>query len=87
VKLQILLAICAILAGTWNNKAQAAPFDITGSYLGGTFNIDTVAGTLTSVDITYSSAPPGQGRELLDILTGIASFEGGALRLTMVSYS
>jgi hypothetical protein len=29
----------------------------------------------------------GQGRELLDILTGLASFEGRALRLTMVSYS
>jgi hypothetical protein len=33
--------------------------------------------------------PPseGQGRELLEILTGLASFEGHALRLTMVSYS
>ena len=29
----------------------------------------------------------GQVRELLDILTGLASFEDRALRLTMVSYS
>jgi hypothetical protein len=35
--------------------------------------------------ITCETIPAGQGRELLDILTGLASFKGGALRLTMVN--
>jgi hypothetical protein len=34
-----------------------------------------------------SAVGVGQVRELLDILTGLASFEGRASRLTIVSYS